>query len=111
MPDTTTISVPATDPLSPRTLHINHFFDGIIFALAIVAALLFIRFYRKSRDRLFLFFAAAFAIFGLNRILFQFYGDAPDESKTWLYAIRLLSFLLIIIAILDKNLRQPARRP
>jgi len=104
----TQIAVPAGQVHTPRILHVNHFFDGVILALAMIAALLFIRLYRKTSDRFYLFFSAAFFIYGFNRILHQFYTSHSDESKVWLYSIRLVVFALIIIGCADKNRRRSA---
>lgn len=67
-----------------------------------VAALFFARFWHETRDRLFLFFAAAFAILAVHRALL---AAAPmlHLASTWAYAVRLAAFLLIIAAIVDKN--------
>jgi hypothetical protein len=67
-----------------------------------VAALFFARFWHETRDRLFLFFAAAFTILAIHRALL---AATPmlHLSPTWVYAIRLMAFLLILAAIVDKN--------
>ena len=68
-----------------------------------VAALLFLRFFRSSRDRFFAFFAAAFAIEAVNRALFALFADSATEYQVLYVIARLVSFLLILVAILDKN--------
>jgi len=82
--------------------NLHYFSMGATCVLLLVAALYFLRFYRKSGDRLFVFFSAAFAILGVNRFFFLII-DAPDEARTVLYVVRLLAFLLILYAIIDKN--------
>ena len=67
-----------------------------------VAALFFARFWHETRDRLFLFFAAAFTILAVHRALLAAAPVLP-LSHTWIYAIRLMAFLLILAAIVDKN--------
>lgn len=62
----------------------------------------FLRFWRKNNERLFGFFAAAFLLLGLERVAVLF---LPQEAHTLAYAIRLLGFLLILFAIVDKNRR------
>ena len=64
-------------------------------------SLFFLRFWRESRDRLFLLFAIAFAIFAVNRILLTIVDD--EEGTTLLYAARAGAFALIIAAIVDKT--------
>jgi hypothetical protein len=67
-----------------------------------VAGLFFLRFWRETRDRLFLIFAVAFWILGLQRLALVLTTDMV-ETQTGLYLIRLFAFLLILGAIVDKN--------
>lgn len=62
-----------------------------------VAGLFFLRFWRDSRDRLFAYFATAFFLLSLQRILFALTSGAP------VYILRLLAFILILWAIVEKN--------
>lgn len=80
----------------------DDFLSGLIVALAVVAALVFLRFWRQSRDRLFGFFAGAFVLYGLNHLVLTF-NPRESEIRPYLYLIRLAAFLLIIVGILDKN--------
>lgn len=74
-----------------------------------VAGLFFLRFWRETRDRLFLIFAGAFWILGLQRLTLAFSRDMA-EDHTGLYLVRLFAFLLILGAIVDKN-RSSAQPP
>ena len=69
----------------------------------VVAALFFLRFWRKTADRLFLAFAIAFALFALNQAAAQWLG-AADERVGYTYVLRVVGFLFILWAIVDKNL-------
>ena len=80
----------------------DDFLSGLVVALCAVAALAFLRFWRQSRDRLFGFFAGSFALLGMNYVLLTF-NAKESEIRPYLYAVRLVAFLLIIFAILDKN--------
>ena len=80
----------------------DDFLSGLIVALSVVAALVFLRFWRQSRDRLFGFFAGAFILYGLNHLVLTF-NPRDSEIRPYLYLIRLAAFLLIIAGILDKN--------
>lgn len=73
-----------------------------------IAALFFLRFWRDTRDRLFLFFAVAFAIFAVNRLLLTVIDDAEGDGRTGLYLVRAAAFAMIVLAIVDKN--RPGRR-
>jgi hypothetical protein len=72
-----------------------------------IGGLFFLRFWRVTKDRLFLLFAIAFWILGLQRLLLGITTQG-DEDHVYLYSIRLVGFLVILWAIIDKNLQ--ARR-
>jgi len=76
------------------------FIAGASAALAAVAALFFLRFWRVSGDRFFLLFALAFAVIAGNRCAITI---IPREQDTWIYTLRLIAFAVIILAIIDKN--------
>jgi len=86
---------------------IDGFLLGIIVTASLAAALFFLKFWKRTRDTLFLAFGAAFLIEGVNRIAFLFI-EHPNEGSPWIYTVRLLAFLLILAAIVRKN-RAPAR--
>ena len=81
---------------------VDDFLSGLVVALALVAALVFVRFWRQGRDRLFGFFAGAFFLYGMNHLVLTF-NPRDSEIRPYLYLIRLAAFLLIIVGILDKN--------
>jgi hypothetical protein len=70
-----------------------------------VAALIFLRFWRVSNERLFLYFALAFTSKAINWVG-RSIADPALESRHYVYLFRLLAFVLIIIGILDKNRRR-----
>ncbi len=75
---------------------------GAIAMASLVAALLFLRFWRSSRDRFFLFLAASFAIEGVNRAAFALAHERVENEPVY-YLVRLCAYALIIVAIVDKN--------
>jgi Family of unknown function (DUF5985) len=83
---------------------INGFLLGIIATASLTSGAFFLKFWRQTQDRLFLAFGAAFIIEGINRAGFLFL-DAPNEGNLVLYSIRLVSYLLILVAIINKNIR------
>jgi Family of unknown function (DUF5985) len=83
---------------------IEGFLLGVVVTSSIVAAAFFYRFWRRTQDRLFLAFAAAFLIEGLNRLSFLFI-QSPNEGSPAIYLVRLLAFLIIVMAIVAKNRR------
>lgn len=78
------------------------FLLGVIVTASLTAGAFFLRFWRQTRDTLFLTFAAAFFIEGLNRIGFLFV-ERPNEGSPAIYLVRLIAFLLILAAIVRKN--------
>lgn len=78
--------------------------NGLLTAGFLMAALFFLRFWRRTRDRLFAAFAAAFALLAIAQPLPMLTG-IPSESQAAIYLLRLAAYLLIIWAILSKNLR------
>ena len=78
------------------------FVSGATMAAALVIALIFFRYWRQTHDRLFLGFALGFAVFAASRLILAFMHE-DDEGRIFVYGLRLLAFLLILAAIVDKN--------
>lgn len=79
------------------------FLNGAAFMAAAVCSLFFVRFWAKSRERLFLVFGSSFALLSVERIVFLLKTDLRVEDHASIYMIRLLSFLMILGGIWDKN--------
>jgi uncharacterized membrane protein HdeD (DUF308 family) len=86
---------------------VQGFLLGIIVTASLASGAFFLRYWRRTRDELFLAFGAAFIIEGINRIGFLFV-DKPNEGSPAIYVVRLLAFALILAANVRKN-RAPAR--
>jgi hypothetical protein len=65
--------------------------------------LFFLKFWRRTGDGLFLAFAVAFALLAANQAVPVLFG-IPSEDQGYVYLLRLAAFLLIILAVLRKNL-------
>ncbi|HEX4075978.1 MAG TPA: DUF5985 family protein [Candidatus Acidoferrales bacterium] len=78
------------------------FLLGVIATASVTAALFFLKFWRSTRDALFLAFAAFFLIQAVDRIALLFF-QRPNEGSPWIYLVRLVALLLIVAAILKKN--------
>jgi hypothetical protein len=66
-------------------------------------AVFFARYYRHTRDRLFLLFAIGFALLSLSWIG-QVIGPTLDERHHYIVFVpRLVAFVLIAVAVIDKN--------
>ena len=78
------------------------FLRGAIVMGCAVSGLFFLRFYRQTRDRLFLLFATAFWVLGLNWVVLAFFRVA-QETRHYTFVIRLVAFAIILVAVVDKN--------
>jgi uncharacterized membrane protein HdeD (DUF308 family) len=78
------------------------FLLGCTTASSLIIALFFLRFWRATRDILFLAFAAFFFIQGGSHA-FVVSLSQPNEGSFWLFLVRLLSILVVLGAILWKN--------
>lgn len=82
----------------------NELMAGATAMGSLVIALFFLRFWRSSGDRLFLYFALSFLVQAGHRVYAALVmaHDAHEENPLH-YAIRLLAYALIIWAVLEKN--------
>ena len=78
------------------------FLDGATMLASLGVAVFFLKYWRSTGDRLFAVFAAAFAVFAVNRVLLVAL-DETSEYRTGVYAMRAVAFTLIAVAIVDKN--------
>lgn len=81
---------------------VDGFLLGVIVTASTVAGAYFLRFWRQTRDTLFLAFGIAFLIEAANRTCFLFL-DSPNEGAPIIYGVRLFSYVLILGAIVNKN--------
>lgn len=84
------------------------FLSGAITAGFLVLGLCLLRFWTATRERLFLAFAIAFWLMAANQAAPVLFGLAR-ESAGGIYLLRLAAFLVIIVAIVSKNLRDRGR--
>jgi peptidoglycan/LPS O-acetylase OafA/YrhL len=82
----------------------SEFVWGLITMGYLIAGLFFLRFWVRTRDGLFAAFSAAFWLLALNQGLVAISG-VPREEQTWFYLLRLVAFLIIIAAVVAKNLK------
>lgn len=87
------------------------FLAGAVACTYAVAGVFFLKFWRRTRDRLFLSFACAFALLAINQVLVDRI-DVDDGHRGLVYLLRVVGFLLILYAIVAKNMeaRRPRRR-
>lgn len=80
----------------------DQFISGVITLAYLVAGLFFLRFWTRTRDRLFALFAVAFWVLAGQRLALALTTQTV-EDRVFLYVVRLIAFLLILVAIIDKN--------
>jgi hypothetical protein len=80
------------------------FLSGAVTSGFLVAGLYFLRSWKRTREGLFIAFAAAFWLLGLAQALLTFAAISLEE-RSWLFLVRLAAFALILAAIWNKNRR------
>ena len=92
-------------PLAPVAhLRLDMFLLGYTAAASAAVALFFLRFWKETRDFLFVAFAIFFAVQGVTPA-FVVPAESPNMVIDWIYVLRLLAVLLVVAAILRKNKR------
>lgn len=81
---------------------VNNVILGAVAMASLLAALFFLKFWRDTSDRFFLLFALAFALDAATRVILGLTGVSA-EYEPFFYGSRLITFGLIIVAIVDKN--------
>jgi hypothetical protein len=67
-----------------------------------VCVLIFLRFWQRTREELFLAFALAFLLLGIGQTVLAL-ANIPTEERGSIYLLRLAAFLLILVSIYRKN--------
>lgn len=83
---------------------LNQYLAGAATISLLVIAMFFLRFWKRTQDRLFLFFSGAFLFLMTERIV-RAAMTVENEWAPYVYTIRLAAFVLIIVAVVDKNRR------
>jgi hypothetical protein len=84
---------------------VNDFLRGAVVMASLSIGLFFLRYWRRTRDRLFFMFSAAFWLLALNWTLASVGGSLAPHA----YVFRFAAFVLIAIAVVDKNRRQSVK--
>lgn len=84
------------------------FLYGAIAMASAVAGLVFLRFYRRTHDRFFLYFVASFWLEAIGRWCTAMW-HLSDDSSVPIYVLRIIAYGLILAAIVDKNLARRGR--
>jgi len=78
------------------------FLLGVVCTCSLLAGLFFLKFWRRTRDTLFLAFGIAFVVEGINRAVILDL-PRPSQGHPLTYVVRLLASLIILGGILNKN--------
>lgn len=90
-------------------MNLTEFLFGITFAVFMASGVFFFKFWKASRDRFYLYFCIACWLLACERVAILFSdsvhstGTPTTETVVWVYLIRLIAFLFILVAIINKN--------
>lgn len=87
------------------------FLSGMTTMGFVIASLFFFRFWRRTRDEIFVYFGASFCILAVSQAIGSLAEFAGDE-RAWIYLLRLAAFALLIVGIVVKNVttsREPGK--
>ena len=87
----------------------NQFLWGVLSALSVVSAAFFLKFWKRTRDRLFAAFAAGFGILAVHWAALGFLNPASEARAYW-YLLRFAAFVLIVWGVIVKNRSEPLPR-
>lgn len=83
---------------------------GAIAVASALAGVFFLRFWRNTRDRFFLYFVAGFWLEAVSRVLSGLFFHTREDEPL-LYSVRLVAYGLILVAIWQKNRPRPPQPP
>jgi heme A synthase len=86
----------------PEHVTLYDFLSGTVAFGFLVCGLFFLKFWRRTRDELFVAFALAFALLGVVQATLAL-SNIPTEERAPIYLFRLLAFVIILFAIFRKN--------
>lgn len=78
------------------------FVSGALCAGYVFAALFFFRFLRRTGAPIFRWFAVAFLLLAVQRVMLVAIVTEPG-AMPWSYTVRLLAFVLILVGIAEQN--------
>lgn len=88
----------------------NHLFflSGIATATFAFSSIFFLKFWKASRDKFFLYFCIACGLLAFERVVillmtYEHTGPHQAEVSVWVYTIRLLAYGVILTAVVTKN--------
>jgi hypothetical protein len=82
---------------------IPNFLGGAIVLGYALIGLFFLKFWKRTRDAFFGYFAFAFFVLGIGRVIEAIVRTQEADTPA-VYLFRLLAFVIIVFAIMHKNL-------
>jgi Na+/proline symporter len=86
---------------------VNQFLWGVLAALSLVVAIFFWKFWRRTRDAVFMGLALGFALLTVHWAALGVVNPS-DETRHYLYVVRFFGFIVMIAGVVEKN-RSPPR--
>lgn len=81
---------------------VEGFLVGVVATASLTCSLFFVRFFRRTRDVLFLAFALVFFVEAATRVATLSLAR-PNESSPWFYVIRAICYLMVVVVTVRKN--------
>lgn len=81
------------------------FIWGMLAMASTTVAMFFLRYWNETRDRLFGYFALAFAVMAVHWVNHVGLSADSEVGEYRVYVIRLIAFIIIIVGVIDKNWR------
>lgn len=82
--------------------------SGALILAYVLAGLHFLRFWRRTGDVLFRYFAVAFWLFALNQLATTI-PLVQNRTEGYEYLLRVFGFIVILVAIVEKNVVKSPR--
>lgn len=79
--------------------------SGAITLACTMTSLIFLNSWKITKDRFFLFFSSSFLLQGISALMKGLVEQSADinNENPLIYLLRLIGFILIIVAVTDKN--------
>ncbi len=84
------------------------FISGALMLGLFSIGIVFLRYWKETGERLFFYFAIAFLLMSVERVLLEV-TDPMNEARSFVFFLRLGAFVLISAGIVDKNRKRSIR--
>ncbi len=81
---------------------LHPFLSGGFVVASIAVAFFYLRYFRRTHDRLFAILAGAFVMLAVERAVLAFFPPTY-EGRHIIFLVRLAAFLAILVGVADKN--------